>query len=357
MDSKNNKMNSLSPGEELENFKQNFLQQAVKKLSRPESEKLWEQVINSNAYTFNKAHAVAYGYLSYYFAFLKANYFPSLVTYFLNKSLNSSEKTLTYLQEAAFLGFAIHKPDINFSEISWIKREKSLFMGFASLKNFQPSFFAEIIDERKKKGRFRDWEDLLSRTSSKWEKIDLSAFRKWIEIDLFDSLKINANDLLEHSEAIFRYCRLKQNFPTTSRFLPSLIWPPKKKTNLETAFLNKKEWENFGIYVSYFSIWKEKKTTFSIQSFAEILAQIKRLDDQELKAKVYAVIRDIQVKGNFVYLILYDLSSANKKLIIDQEFFQKNQAILLVHQAIIFHLLLSIDNAKVRNIKVEKVEV
>jgi hypothetical protein len=40
MDSKNNKMDSLSPEEELENFKQNFLQRAGEKLSRSESEKL-----------------------------------------------------------------------------------------------------------------------------------------------------------------------------------------------------------------------------------------------------------------------------------------------------------------------------
>jgi len=42
-----------------------------------------------------------------------------------------------------------------------------LFIGFASLKDFRPNFFAEVIAERKKKGRFKDWEDLLARTSSK----------------------------------------------------------------------------------------------------------------------------------------------------------------------------------------------
>ena len=356
MDSKDNKINSLSLSGELENFKQIFLQKAAKKLSHTEGEKLWEQVVNSNAYTFNKAHAVAYGYLSYYFAFLKANYFPLLITYFLNKCLNSSEKTLTYLQEAVHLDFTIHKPDINFSEVNWTRREKNLFMGFASLKNFQLNFFEEIIAERKKKGRFRDWEDLITRTNSRWEKIDLSTFQKWIEVGLFESLRINTNDLLEYSEIIFRYCYLKQSFSATSRFLPPLDWPPKKKEDLDVNFLNKKEWENFGIYVSYFSIWKEKKKTFPIQSFAEIVAQAKKLNNQELTTKIYAIVQDIQVKRNFVCLFLYDLRS-NNKLIVNHEFYQKNQTILLVHQAVVFHLLVSIDNAKVKNIKIEKVEV
>ena len=357
MDSKNNKMSPLSPEEELEKFRQNFLQQAVKKLSRSESEKLWKQVVNSNAYTFNKAHAVAYGYLSYYFAFLKASYFSSLITYFLNKCLNSSEKTLTYLQEAVFFDFIIHKPDINFSEINWTKKDKDLFIGFASLKDFRPNFFAEVIAERKKKGRFKDWEDLLARTSSKWEKIDLFTFQKWVEIGLFSSLKVGIDDLLEHSEIIFRYCQLKQSFPVTSRFLPPLNWSPKKKINLDIVSLNRREWENFGIYISYFSIWKEKKKTFSIQSFAEISVATRKSNNQGLKTKVYVVIQDIRVKGGFVHLTLYDLRSINNKLIIDREFYQKNQAILLIHQAVIFHLTVLIDNSKVKNIKVEKAEI
>jgi hypothetical protein len=40
-------------------------------------------------------------------------------------------------------------------------------MGFASLKDFSPDFFTEIIAERKNKGKFKDWEGLLSRTIGK----------------------------------------------------------------------------------------------------------------------------------------------------------------------------------------------
>ena len=229
-------------------------------------------------------------------------------------------------------------------------------MGFASLKDFQSNFFTEIIAERKSKGRFKDWEDLLARTNSKWEKVSLPTFQKWIEIGLFDSLKINVNDLLERSEIIFGYCQLKQNFPTTSRFLPPLDWPPKKKVNLDIVSLNRKEWENFGIYVSYFSFWKEKKKNFPIQNFVEISAQARKASSQELKTKVYTVIQDIQIKGNFVHLTLYDLRSVNK-LVINREFYQKNQAVLSIHQAVIFYLIVLIDKSRLKDIKVEKVEI
>ena len=354
---KNNESN-LIPSEEWSSFKQKFLQQCQKKLSPEESGKLWEQIANSSAYTFNKSHAVAYSYLSYYFAFLKTNYFPLLITYFLNNHLNSSEKTLTYLQEAIFFGFVPQKPDINFSEIQWSQKDKTLRMGFISLENFQHSFFEAVIAERKAKGKFRDWEDFLHRTSNHWKKIDLATFQCWIEIDLFASLKINTSNLLKNSEIILRYCRLKQTFPTTSRFLPPLDWSQSKRdTNEELINIdkNKKEWENWGIYLSYFSAWKEKKKNTPIQAFADFSANFKKSSSQET-IQIYAILQELQIKGDFVFLILFDLRSMIK-LTISKGFYQKNKAILVIHQAIVLHLAIRIDSYKIQAIKVEKIEL
>ena len=91
-----------------------FLDQVQKKFNLSESKLIYQQINSSVGYTFNKAHAVAYSYLTYYIAYLKANFFPELITYFLNKR---KEKSLSYLQEAFFYGFQIKGPDINYSEI------------------------------------------------------------------------------------------------------------------------------------------------------------------------------------------------------------------------------------------------
>ncbi|CAG8445056.1 18100_t:CDS:2, partial [Cetraspora pellucida] len=91
-----------------------FLTQAQKKITLTESKLIYQQINSSLGYTFNKAHAVAYSYLTYYIAYLKANFFSKLITYFLNKK---KEKELFYLQEAFFYGFQIKGPDINHSEL------------------------------------------------------------------------------------------------------------------------------------------------------------------------------------------------------------------------------------------------
>jgi len=37
-------------------------------------------------------------------------------------------------------------------------------MGFSNLKNYKSEFFQGIIEERKKKGIYKNWEDLVDRT-------------------------------------------------------------------------------------------------------------------------------------------------------------------------------------------------
>jgi len=72
--------------------------------------------------------------------------------------------------------------------------------------------------------------------------------------------------------------------------------------------------------------------------------------------QIYAILQELQIKGDFVFLILFDLRSTIK-LTISKGSYQKNKAILVVHQAIVFHLAIRIDNYKIQAIKVEKIEL
>ncbi|CAG8611086.1 4115_t:CDS:2, partial [Ambispora gerdemannii] len=94
-------------------LEKDFFEKVKKITTLTESNLIYQQINSAIGYTFNKAHAVAYSYLTYYIAYLKANFFPELVTYFLNKK---KDKELPHLQEAFFYGFQIKGPDINYSE-------------------------------------------------------------------------------------------------------------------------------------------------------------------------------------------------------------------------------------------------
>jgi len=96
-------------------LEKDFLGKAGGKMSSYESKLIYHQITATVGYTFNKSHAVAYGYLTYYLAYLKANFFSELIVYLLNKG---KEKSLSYLQEAFFYSFQIKLPDINYSELN-----------------------------------------------------------------------------------------------------------------------------------------------------------------------------------------------------------------------------------------------
>ena len=86
------------------------------------------------------------------------------------------------------------------------------------------------------------------------------------------------------------------------------------------------------------------------------IQNLANLKDHNRMVKVYAIIQDIQLKRNLVNLVLFDVRSA-LKLSISQEFYQKNQTTLLVHQPVLFYLKVRAENHKIQELKVEKVEV
>lgn len=344
--------------EELEVIQNNFLEKAKEKITSNERKKVWEQIINNNAYTFNKSHAVAYGYLCYYIAYLKTNYFPSLITHYLESNLNSPEKTLSYFREAVFYGFSIQKPDINFSENQWNKKQKTLTMSFKSLKSYPADFFAEIIEEREK-GNFKDWEDLISRTKGKWEKISLPVFQEWMEADLFASLQIKTDTLLKYKETIFRYLQLRKEFSSSWHDLPALDWLSMKSemnSNQNNFLVNQKEKENLGNYISYFNRWKQARTKLPLVIFAEIINNLAKFDNRDNLSYIYVVIQDIQSKRDVFWLILQDLRSTIR-LTINREFYQQNQEILKLHQEVLCQLVIKISNQQIKSIQIQKIEL
>jgi len=45
-----------------------------------------------------------------------------------------------------------------------VKKDHELLMGFSNLKEYKVEFFQSIIEERKKGGVYKDWENLINRT-------------------------------------------------------------------------------------------------------------------------------------------------------------------------------------------------
>ncbi|MCE8163703.1 MAG: DNA polymerase III subunit alpha [Candidatus Moeniiplasma glomeromycotorum] len=345
-------------------LEKDFFNQIKKQTTFTESNLIYQQINPASGYTFNKAHAVAYSYLTYYIAYLKVNFFPELITYFLNKK---KEKELSYLQEAFFYGFQFKGPDINHSEIEWIKKEKELLMGFSNLKEYKVEFFQAVIEERKKRGIYKNWEVFIDRTINYWEKVEIINFERWVKSGLFGSLGISIDNLLNNKEAIFRYLSIRKKITTTNESLPFLFFPTEMHEATENKTINnQREFENLGSYISYFSRWKEfaQKEDYKIHSLLEIFQKIEKYDNQENLLNVYAVICQLEKKdeiqqnaptekSNYT-LVLQDIRSFFK-LNVNKEFYLANKEKLTIHNELLFTLKAEVKQGKITTLICEKV--
>ncbi|KLL02310.1 MAG: DNA polymerase III alpha subunit [Mycoplasmataceae bacterium RC_NB112A] len=341
------------------------------KMTFTEKQAIYRQINSIRGYTFNKAHAVAYSYLTYYLTYLKANYFPELIVYFLNKN---KEKTLTYCQEAFFYGFQIESPDINYSGIEWTRQDKKIVMGFNNLKDYQSEFFQALVKERTRRGPFANWENLFNRTLSCWENLKIVTLEAWMKSNLFRSLQIEVDTLLSSKENLLRYLKIRQkihainnasetnlglesNPSNRSKFLP-FIDLSNQKAPVNSSIINQREWESLGLYVSYFSNWKEifQKREFKIVSLLDIYSKIEEYNNQESKINIYAVVCRLEKKELDRYSLSLQETRSSFKLEITEQFYQINQAKLVVHNELLFHLKVVVKERKIFSLTCEKIE-
>ena len=122
-------------------------------------------------YLFNKSHSVAYSYVSYVCAFLKANYpqeFFSALMSVRSKSLGAadwSEKAPQYVLEAKELGVHIQPPSVQNSGAGFTIQEENVYFGFNAIKDVGKGAARTVIRARGKKP-FVDIHDFLSRVNT-----------------------------------------------------------------------------------------------------------------------------------------------------------------------------------------------
>ena len=102
------------------------------------------------------------------------------------------------------------------------------------------------------------------------------------------------------------------------------------------------------------------KSDYKIISLADIFAKIEEYDNRETLVNVYAVISQIEKKGevdnseNNCSLLLQDIRNSFK-LNISSNIYQNNQAIITTHNELLFSLKIEVRNRKIISISCEKI--
>ncbi|WP_425297380.1 DNA polymerase III subunit alpha [Nocardia abscessus] len=162
---------------------------------------LWDTILPFAGYAFNKSHAAGYGLVSFWTAYLKANYPAEYMAGLLTSVGDDKDKAAVYLSDCRRLGITVLPPDVNESEQNFASVGKDIRFGLGAVRNVGANVVASIIQARKEKSKFTDFSDYLN-------KIDAIAASKKVTESLikaggFDSLGHPRKGLLLiHSDAI-----------------------------------------------------------------------------------------------------------------------------------------------------------
>lgn len=149
---------------------------------------LWGTIEPFASYAFNKSHAAGYGLVSYWTAYLKANYTAEYMAALLTSVADKKDKSAIYLSNCRHLGISVLSPDVNESRLNFLPVGNDIRFGLGAVRNVGEDVVNSIVKARQEKGNFSDFSDYL-------DKIDTVACNKRVTESL---IKAGAFDSLGH---------------------------------------------------------------------------------------------------------------------------------------------------------------
>jgi DNA-directed DNA polymerase III PolC len=118
-------------------------------MSQGVADKMWDDLCSMGSWAFNKAHAVAYGLVSYYCCYLKAHYPLEFAAATLDAE-SEPDRQIQLLREMKGEGIDYVDVDPDHSGKLWSIANNKLIGPLTSIKGIGPAFVNEIINARKK---------------------------------------------------------------------------------------------------------------------------------------------------------------------------------------------------------------
>lgn len=177
--------------EVMQEMKEKFIKGAVQR-GYPEEKiaELWEDIEKFASYSFNKSHSVAYGYLSYWTAYMKV-YYPEEFFAVKFSTEKSDRKFINLINDArANFGMHILPPDINKSDADFvIEDRKRIRFGLSRIKGVGEETAKLIVSKRN--GRWKSLADFV-----KSVKVNKKVLEALIKAGAFDFTRMSRTEML-----------------------------------------------------------------------------------------------------------------------------------------------------------------
>ncbi|CAB4666074.1 MAG: DNA polymerase III subunit alpha [Actinobacteria bacterium] len=155
---------------------------------------LWKTLIPFSDYAFNRAHSAGYGMVSYWTAYLKANYPTEYMAALLTSVRDDKDKSALYLSECRRMGIKVLPPDVNESDAEYTPRGVDIRFGLAAIRNVGEGVVASIKNSRAAKGRFTSFGDFLAKVDV--QVCNRKTIESLIKAGAFDSFNSSRKGLM-----------------------------------------------------------------------------------------------------------------------------------------------------------------
>ena len=156
--------------------------------------RLWDVLIPFSDYAFNRAHSAGYGVVSYWTAYLKANYPTEYMAALLTSVRDDKDKSALYLSECRRMGIQVLPPDVNESDAEYTPRGTDIRFGLAAIRNVGEGVVASIKSGRDGKGRYQSFGDFLAKVDA--QVCNKKTIESLIKAGAFDSLSHTRKGLM-----------------------------------------------------------------------------------------------------------------------------------------------------------------
>ncbi len=173
-------------------------------------ETLWGILLPFSDYAFNKSHSAAYGVITYWTAYLKANYPAEYMAALLTSVKDDKDKMAIYLNECRRMKIQVLPPDVNESASNFTPVGRDIRFGLTAIRNVGHNVVSGIVAAREEQGRFADFNDFMSKVPAL--VCNKRVIESLVKAGAFDDMKHHRRALVAvHESAVDQYVDLKRN--------------------------------------------------------------------------------------------------------------------------------------------------
>lgn len=166
---------------------------------------IFDKIDKFAGYGFNKAHSAGYALISYWTAWLKANFPIQFMAASMTLDQGNTDKLSVFRQECARMGIPVLPPDVNASSYEFTVEGKAIRYSLAALKGVGQGAMTAMKAERDAKGPFKDIFDFAERLDPK--VLNKKTMEALATAGAFDSFGLTRAAAYEAAEVVLRYCQ------------------------------------------------------------------------------------------------------------------------------------------------------